>query len=166
MNGMGETTGAALVDHPDIDKVAFTGSAEVGRLITKGSTGNLKRVSLELGGKSPNVFFDDAPEDRIDGAVWGIYYNMGQDCTAGSRLFVQSGIYDEVMSGLVEGAKGMKVGPGLDEETDIGPARHARADGSRARLRRDRPRGGPDPGRRRAGPGRRLRERLSTCSRP
>jgi acyl-CoA reductase-like NAD-dependent aldehyde dehydrogenase len=121
LNGMGETTGAAIVEHPDIDKVAFTGSAEVGRLITKGSTGNLKRVSLELGGKSPNVFFDDAPEDRIDGAVWGIYYNMGQDCTAGSRLFVQSGIYDEVLSGLVEGAKAMKVGPGMDEETDIGP---------------------------------------------
>ena len=121
LNGLGETTGQAIVDHPDIDKVAFTGSAEVGRLITKGSTGNLKRVSLELGGKSPNVFFDDAPEDRIDGAVWGIYYNMGQDCTAGSRLYVQSGIYDEVMNGLVEGSKGMKVGPGLDEETDIGP---------------------------------------------
>jgi acyl-CoA reductase-like NAD-dependent aldehyde dehydrogenase len=121
LNGMGETTGAAIVEHPDIDKVAFTGSAEVGRLITKGSTGNLKRVSLELGGKSPNVFFDDAPEDRIDGAVWGIYYNMGQDCTAGSRVFVQSGIYDEVLSGLVDGAKAMKVGPGMDEETDIGP---------------------------------------------
>jgi acyl-CoA reductase-like NAD-dependent aldehyde dehydrogenase len=121
LNGLGETTGQAIVDHPDIDKVAFTGSAEVGRLITKGSTGNLKRVSLELGGKSPNVFFDDAPDDRIDGAVWGIYYNMGQDCTAGSRLFVQSGIYDEVLSGLVDGAKAMKVGPGMDEETDIGP---------------------------------------------
>jgi acyl-CoA reductase-like NAD-dependent aldehyde dehydrogenase len=121
LNGMGETTGQALVDHGDIDKIAFTGSADVGRAITRGSTSNLKRVSLELGGKSPNIFFDDAPDDRIDGAVWGIYYNMGQDCTAGSRLFVQSDIYDDVLSGLVDGAKAMKVGPGMDERTDIGP---------------------------------------------
>ena len=78
-------------------------------------------MSLELGGKSPNVFFDDAPADRVDGALWGIYYNMGQDCTAGSRLFVQQGAYDDVLNGLVEGAKELKVGPGLDESTDIGP---------------------------------------------
>jgi acyl-CoA reductase-like NAD-dependent aldehyde dehydrogenase len=121
VNGLGETTGQALVEHTGIDKVAFTGSAEVGRLITRNSTTNLKRVSLELGGKSPNIFFADAPEDKIDGAVWGIYYNMGQDCTAGSRLFIQKDIYDEVLSGLVAGANEMKVGPGLDESTDIGP---------------------------------------------
>jgi acyl-CoA reductase-like NAD-dependent aldehyde dehydrogenase len=121
LNGMGETTGQAIVEHKGIDKVAFTGSAEVGRLITKSSITNLKRVSLELGGKSPNVFFDDAPADRVDGALWGIYYNMGQDCTAGSRLFVQKGAYDEILNGLVEGAKELKVGPGLDESTDIGP---------------------------------------------
>jgi acyl-CoA reductase-like NAD-dependent aldehyde dehydrogenase len=88
LNGMGETTGQALVEHAGIDKVAFTGSAEVGKLITKSSIGNLKRVSLELGGKSPNVIFADARSDRVDGALWGIYYNMGQDCTAGSRPVV------------------------------------------------------------------------------
>ena len=121
LNGMGETTGDALVRHPGIEKIAFTGSADVGRLIVQNSTGNLKRVSLELGGKSPNVFFEDAPADRVDGALWGIFYNMGQDCTAGSRLFVQNGIYDEILSGLVEGARALKVGPGLDETTDIGP---------------------------------------------
>jgi acyl-CoA reductase-like NAD-dependent aldehyde dehydrogenase len=83
---------------------------------------NLKRVSLELGGKSPNIVFADAdPEERSDGALWGIYYNMGQDCTAGSRLFVESSIYDDTLSELVEGARGLKVGPGLDPESDMGP---------------------------------------------
>ena len=79
-------------------------------------------MSLELGGKTPNVVLRRRrPADRVDGALWGIYYNMGQDCTAGSRLFVQKGAYDEILNGLVEGAKELKVGPGLDEETDIGP---------------------------------------------
>jgi acyl-CoA reductase-like NAD-dependent aldehyde dehydrogenase len=121
LNGMGETTGQALVDHPDVDKVAFTGSADVGRQIVRSSAGNLKRVSLELGGKSPNVFFDDAPDDRVGGAVSGIFYNMGQDCSAGSRLFLQHGVYDEILSGVVEGARALRVGPGLDEATEIGP---------------------------------------------
>jgi phenylacetaldehyde dehydrogenase len=121
LNGMGETTGQALVDHPDVDKIAFTGSTDVGRQIVRSSVGNLKRVSLELGGKSPNVFFDDAPDDRVDGAVSGIFYNMGQDCSAGSRLFVQNGVYDEILAGVVAGAGRLKVGPGMDESTDIGP---------------------------------------------
>jgi acyl-CoA reductase-like NAD-dependent aldehyde dehydrogenase len=120
VNGLGETTGQALVDHPDVDKVAFTGSTAVGRQIIRSSVGNLKRVSLELGGKSPNVMFDDAPADRVGGAVSGIFYNMGQDCTAGSRLFVQKGIYDDVLAGVVDGTRALKVGYGMDESIDIG----------------------------------------------
>jgi acyl-CoA reductase-like NAD-dependent aldehyde dehydrogenase len=120
LNGMGETTGQALVDHMDVDKVCFTGSTAVGRQIVRSSAGNLKRVSLELGGKSPNVMFDDAPGDRVGGAVSGIYYNMGQDCTAGSRLFVQKGIYDDVLAGVVDGARALRVGYGMDEATEIG----------------------------------------------
>ena len=136
LNGMGETTGQALVEHPDIEKVAFTGSAEVGRLITQNSTGNLKRVSLELGGKSPNVFFDDAPDDRVDGALWGIFYNMGQDCTAGSRLFVQSGIYDEILYGRRRGRARAQGRPGPRRVDRHRPAREPRADRARARLPR------------------------------
>src|SRR3954452_17762160 len=122
INGYGETCGAPLARHMDVDKVAFTGEYLTGRKIVESSTTNLKRVSLELGGKSPNIVFADAdPESRRDGALWGIYYNMGQDCTAGSRLFVQKDIYDDTVSELVEGAKGLKVGPGLDPESDMGP---------------------------------------------
>jgi acyl-CoA reductase-like NAD-dependent aldehyde dehydrogenase len=120
LNGMGETTGQALVDHLDVDKVAFTGSTDVGRQIVRSSVGNLKRVALELGGKSPNVIFDDAPSDRVGGAVSGIFYNMGQDCSAGSRLFVQKDSYDEVLAGVVDGARALKVGHGMDESIDIG----------------------------------------------
>jgi acyl-CoA reductase-like NAD-dependent aldehyde dehydrogenase len=105
-----------------VDKVAFTGEYLTGRKIVESSTTNLKRVSLELGGKSPNIVFADAdPEERRDGALWGIYYNMGQDCTAGSRLFIQKDVYDDTLAELVEGAKGLKVGPGLDPESDMGP---------------------------------------------
>jgi acyl-CoA reductase-like NAD-dependent aldehyde dehydrogenase len=122
LNGYGETCGATLARHEDVDKVAFTGEYLTGRKIVESSMTNLKRVSLELGGKSPNVVFADAdPEERSDGALWGIYYNMGQDCTAGSRLFVESSIYDDTLSELVEGARGLKVGPGLDPESDMGP---------------------------------------------
>jgi acyl-CoA reductase-like NAD-dependent aldehyde dehydrogenase len=122
LNGYGETTGAPLARHQDVDKVAFTGEYLTGRKIVEASMGNLKRVSLELGGKSPNIVFDDAdPEERKDGALWGIYYNMGQDCTAGSRLFVENGAYDDTLSELVEGTNSLVVGPGLDESTDIGP---------------------------------------------
>jgi acyl-CoA reductase-like NAD-dependent aldehyde dehydrogenase len=121
VNGYGETCGALLARHRDVDKVAFTGETTTGRKIVESSTTNLKRVSLELGGKSPNVVFSDAPADRVNGAVWGIYYNMGQDCTAGSRLFVESSAYDDVLSGLVEASERLVVGPGIAETTEIGP---------------------------------------------
>jgi acyl-CoA reductase-like NAD-dependent aldehyde dehydrogenase len=122
LNGYGETCGASLAQHTDVDKVAFTGEYLTGRKIVESSTTNLKRVSLELGGKSPNIVFADAAADeRGDGALWGIYYNMGQDCTAGSRLFVESSVYDDTLNELVEGARGLKVGPGLDPESEIGP---------------------------------------------
>jgi acyl-CoA reductase-like NAD-dependent aldehyde dehydrogenase len=121
LNGYGETTGAPLASHKGVDKVAFTGEYLTGRKIVEASIGNLKRVSLELGGKSPDIIFSDAPADRVDGAVWGIYYNMGQDCTAGSRLFIEADAYDDVLEGLIAGANELKVGPGLDESTEIGP---------------------------------------------
>jgi len=121
INGPANPTGQALVSHPGVDKVAFTGSAEVGREIVRASTGNLKRVSLELGGKSPNILFADAdPSQRRDGALWGIFYNMGQDCTAGSRLLIEASIYDEVVEQLVSDAAQIKIGPGIDRATEMG----------------------------------------------
>ncbi len=120
--GFGETAGAALVRHPGVDTIAFTGSTEVGRLIMKNAAGNLKKVSLELGGKSPNIIFADADIDAAsEGAAFGIFYNMGQDCTAGSRVFVQESVYDRVASYIADFAGKQKVGNGLDESTDIGP---------------------------------------------
>jgi phenylacetaldehyde dehydrogenase len=122
ITGFGETAGAAIAAHPDIDKVAFTGSTEVGRLIVKAATGNLKKVSLELGGKSPNVVLADADlELAIPGAANGIFSNAGQVCTAGSRLFIQSKIFDNVLSGVAEHAAQIKVGSGFDPETQMGP---------------------------------------------
>jgi acyl-CoA reductase-like NAD-dependent aldehyde dehydrogenase len=120
--GYGETAGAALVSHPGVDKIAFTGSTEVGKLIMRNAASNLKKVSLELGGKSPNIVFADADVDAAsEGAAFGIFYNMGQDCTAGSRVFVQEAVYDRVASFIADFAKKQKVGNGLDESTDIGP---------------------------------------------
>jgi acyl-CoA reductase-like NAD-dependent aldehyde dehydrogenase len=115
-------TGAALVDHPDVDKIAFTGSTEVGREIG-GKTGQaLKRVTLELGGKSPNIILPDADLSvAVKGAYQAIYYNAGQNCNAGSRLFVQRDQYDEVVAGLAEAAGGARLGPGLDPDTRLGP---------------------------------------------
>lgn len=122
LSGYGETAGAAIVNHPRIRKVAFTGSTEVGKLIQQQATGNLKRLSLELGGKSPNIIFSDADLDKaIPGAMLGIFFNMGQACSAGSRLYIHKNIYDEVLSKLQEKASQMQVGMGLDETTDIGP---------------------------------------------
>jgi len=122
VTGFGETAGAALAAHPGVDKIAFTGSTEVGKLIVKAATGNLKKVSLELGGKSPNVVYDDADmETAIPGAANAIFFNHGQCCSAGSRLFVEKGSYDEVVAGVAEHAKQIKVGPGLDPDTDMGP---------------------------------------------
>jgi len=122
VTGYGETAGAALSAHDMVDKVAFTGSTEVGKLIVKAATGNLKKVSLELGGKAPNIVFDDADvEAATMGAANAIFFNQGQVCCAGSRLYVEKDIFDNVISGVTEGAKGIKVGNGFDPETLMGP---------------------------------------------
>ena len=122
VTGFGEETGAPLAAHPDVDKVAFTGSTEVGRLILQAAAGNLKKVSLELGGKSPNVVYADADlETAIPGAANAIFFNHGQCCAAGSRLFVEQSVYDEVVSGVTDHAKSINVGPGLDPNTQMGP---------------------------------------------
>src|SRR5436190_2706645 len=116
------TTGAALVDSPGIDKVAFTGSTVVGREIGAKCGRSLKRVTLELGGKSPNIILPDAELDRaIPGSFQGIYSNSGQACNAGSRLFVQAELFDEVTRRLAGYAREAKVGPGLDPDTEFGP---------------------------------------------
>jgi phenylacetaldehyde dehydrogenase len=121
VTGFGDA-GAALAAHDDVDKVAFTGSTEVGKLIVKASAGNLKKVSLELGGKSPNVVYADADLDSaITGAANGIFFNHGQCCNAGSRLYIQKGIFDDVVNGVAEVAKGIKVGPGTDADVQMGP---------------------------------------------
>jgi len=122
VTGFGETAGAAIAAHPDVDKVAFTGSTEVGKLIVKAAAGNLKKVTLELGGKSPNIIFADADIDRATaGAAFGIFFNMGQCCTAGSRLFVERSGFERVTEGIAEAAQQMRVGHGLDQRTEIGP---------------------------------------------
>jgi len=122
VTGMGETAGAAIAAHPDIDKVAFTGSTEVGRLIMKAAAGNLKRVSLELGGKSPNIVFADADLDEAAiGAASAIYFNHGQCCCAGSRLFIEHKVYDKIMPRLVEFSEKIKIGPGMDAASEMGP---------------------------------------------
>jgi acyl-CoA reductase-like NAD-dependent aldehyde dehydrogenase len=121
ITGDGET-GAALVDHADVDKIAFTGSTVVGREIGAKAGRALKRVTLELGGKSPNIILPDADlEVAVKGAYQAIYYNTGQACNAGSRLFVHSDQYDEVLAGLVEAAGAARLGPGLDPATQLGP---------------------------------------------
>ncbi len=120
--GFGQTAGAALAAHPDVDKIAFTGSTEVGKKILQASAGNLKKVTLELGGKSPNIIFPDADlKWAVRGALTAIYFNSGQICTAGSRLFVHRSIYDETMSQLSQAANAMRVGAGVDPATEVGP---------------------------------------------
>jgi acyl-CoA reductase-like NAD-dependent aldehyde dehydrogenase len=115
-------TGAALVDHPEVDKIAFTGSTAVGREIGAKAGRALKRVTLELGGKSPNIILPDADLDvAIKGSYQAIYYNAGQNCNAGSRLFVQRDEYDDVVAALVEAAGKARIGPGLDPDTRLGP---------------------------------------------
>jgi acyl-CoA reductase-like NAD-dependent aldehyde dehydrogenase len=116
------STGAALVDHPDVDKIAFTGSTEVGREIGAKAGRALKRVTLELGGKSPNIILPDADIDAaVKGSFQAIYFNSGQACNAGSRLFVPAERFDEVMSGLAGAAEAAQLGPGLDAGTQLGP---------------------------------------------
>ncbi len=120
--GFGETAGAALAAHPDVDKITFTGSTEVGRKIIQASAGNIKKVSLELGGKSPNIVFADADlEAAAKGMFMGIFYNQGQTCSAGSRVFVERSKFEELVHALAERAKTVRQGPGLDPRTQMGP---------------------------------------------
>jgi phenylacetaldehyde dehydrogenase len=122
VTGYGETAGAALSAHPDVDKVAFTGSTEVGKLILQAAAGNLKKVSLELGGKSPNIVFDDADlKGTIPGAASAIFFNQGQVCSAGSRLYIEKDMFDQVVEGVAEQARKIKVGPGFEPDTTMGP---------------------------------------------
>jgi betaine-aldehyde dehydrogenase len=122
VNGFGETAGAALVAHPGVDKIAFTGSAAVGKIIVKSAADTLKRVTLELGGKSPNVFFADADwEAAVDGALFGVFINQGEVCSAGSRILVEKKIYSKFVEAMTEKAKRIKLGPPLERETKMGP---------------------------------------------
>lgn len=120
--GFGKTAGAALVDHPDVDKITFTGSPAVGRQILRAAAGNLKRVTLELGGKSANIVFPDADLDAaVKAAASGIFFNSGQVCSAGSRILAHADIYDEVVERLVERAQAIRVGDPKDAGTSMGP---------------------------------------------
>jgi len=120
--GYGETAGQALVHHPDVDKIAFTGSTEVGKLIMQNAAKDLKRVTLELGGKSPNIILPDADLSKaIPGALNGVMFNQGQVCCAGSRVFIQKKHYDNVVADMVSHAKNIRQGSGLNPETEMGP---------------------------------------------
>jgi len=115
-------TGAAIVAHPDVDKIAFTGSADVGKTIMRSAAETLKKISLELGGKSPNILFADADfEASVDGALFGLFFNQGEICSAGSRILVERSIYPKVLDAMVEKAKRIRLGPGIDRETKMGP---------------------------------------------
>jgi phenylacetaldehyde dehydrogenase len=120
--GFGHTAGAALSAHPDVDKIAFTGSTEVGKLIVQAACGNLKKVTLELGGKSPNIVFADADiEAAVMGSANAIFFNCGQVCVAGSRLYAERKVFDQVIEGVSAFAKKIRVGSGLDPQTQMGP---------------------------------------------
>ena len=122
VTGDGPGAGAPLVAHPRVRKIAFTGSAEVGRLIMRSAADRLKRVSLELGGKSPNIFFSDADfENAVEGALFGTFINQGEVCSAGSRVLVQRDIYRRFVDAAAAKAKTIRLGPGLDRETRMGP---------------------------------------------
>lgn len=122
VTGFGQGAGSAIAEHPDIDKIAFTGSTAVGKRIAMAAVDNLKRVSLELGGKNPTIVMPDADLSRaIPAIVQGAFANCGQVCTAASRALVHRSLLDDVIKGLVAGAKALRVGPGMDESTDIGP---------------------------------------------
>src|ERR1700753_157058 len=120
VTGAGET-GAALVNHPDLDKLAFTGSTDVGKRIAQTVAGTNKKLTLELGGKAANIIFEDAPLDQaVEGIIAGIYFNQGHVCCAGSRLFVQEGVYKTVLRKLRDRIQTLRVGNPLDKNTDIG----------------------------------------------
>jgi len=122
ITGFGETAGAPLVSHPDVNKIAFTGSADVGKRIMKAAADSVKRVTLELGGKSPNIFFADADfEAAIDGALFGVFINQGEVCSAGSRVLVEKTIYKNFVEAMTEKAKRIKLGPPLERDTKMGP---------------------------------------------
>jgi betaine-aldehyde dehydrogenase len=119
--GLGEGAGAAIVEHAAVDKIAFTGSVEVGKTIMRGAAGTLKKISLELGGKSPNIFFADADfEAAVDGALFGVFVNQGEVCSAGSRILVERPIYRKFVDAMVAKARTIKVGPGIDRATKMG----------------------------------------------
>jgi betaine-aldehyde dehydrogenase len=121
VTGLGETSGAAIVEHPDVDKIAFTGSVAVGKVIMRAAADSVKKVSLELGGKSPNIFFADSDfEAAVNGALFGIFLNQGEVCSAGSRILVQRPIYRKFVDAIVEKTRNIKVGPPLDRETKMG----------------------------------------------
>jgi betaine-aldehyde dehydrogenase len=122
ITGFGEECGAPLVKHPDVNKVAFTGSASVGKAIMKAAADTVKRVTLELGGKSPNIFFADADfESAIDGALFGVFINQGEVCSAGSRILVERSIYPKFVEAMSAKAKTIRLGPPLERETKMGP---------------------------------------------
>ena len=122
VTGFGESAGAPLAAHPGVDKVAFTGSVEVGKSVMRAAAETLKKVSLELGGKSPNIFFADADfESAVDGALFGVFINQGEVCSAGSRVLVQRPIYKKMLDAMIEKAKRIKLGSGLDPATKMGP---------------------------------------------
>jgi len=122
VTGFGETAGAPLVAHPQVDKIAFTGSVDVGKSVMRAAAETLKKISLELGGKSPNIFFADADfESAVDGALFGVFVNQGEVCSAGSRVLVQKPIYKKMLDAMVEKAKRIKLGPGTDSSTKMGP---------------------------------------------
>ena len=122
VTGYGESAGAPLVAHPDVNKIAFTGSAAVGKLILKSAADTVKRVTMELGGKSPNIFFADADfEAAIDGALFGVFINQGEVCSAGSRILVEKKIYPKFVEAMTEKSKKIKLGPPLERETKMGP---------------------------------------------
>ena len=122
VTGDGPGAGAPLVSHPAVRKIAFTGSAEVGKTIMRNAADQLKRVSLELGGKSPNIFFSDADfENAVDGALFGTFINQGEVCSAGSRVLVQRDIYKKFVDATAAKARTIKLGPGMDRENKMGP---------------------------------------------
>jgi len=122
VTGYGHEVGAALVAHDDVDKVSFTGSTEVGRSLVRAAAGNLKRLTLELGGKSPNIILEDADvEAAVRGAADGIFYNQGEACVAGSRLFVHRSIADDIVAGVAEVARRMRLGNGMSLDSEMGP---------------------------------------------
>src|SRR2546423_1359454 len=122
ITGFGESCGAPLVQHPDVNKIAFTGSAAVGKMIVKMAADTVKRVTLELGGKSPNIFFADADfEAAIDGALFGVFINQGEVCSAGSRILVERKIYPKFVEAMSEKARKIRLGPPLERETKMGP---------------------------------------------